>query len=91
MSAQIIIIGKNCPQEKIEELQKILADNGCNLEIVESEHAEHGTVRLIEDCSASIIQAFKKHDELYNIHQDYRQGYFNSRKGGKRRTKKEWE
>jgi hypothetical protein len=85
----IIIIGKNCDQDKIDELHRVLAETGQTIEIVESEHVEHGTVRLIEDCRGldlnvgSMIEGMKLPDESYN-------GY-DELKSGKRRTKKEWE
>lgn len=91
MKKAIIIICQNCPADKIEELQKALAKSRQSIEIVVSEHAEHGTVKLIEDprgldlmCGAMPVLTFNKQDEPY-------EPWFDNCKGGKRRTKKEWE
>lgn len=84
MSKQtIIVIGKNCPTEKLEELKTILSESGQDIEIVESDHVEHGTVKLIEDCGG--LHVFEK---LNTDHVEY---LSNKKKGGKRRSKKEWD
>lgn len=79
----IVVIGKNCPTEKLEELQTILAESGQNIDIVQSDHAEHGTVKMIEDCRG--LHKFKK------LNTDHCEYLSNNRKGGKRKTKKEWD